>query len=83
MDLSLDTVIAGDLNIDRCRKNNPEQRSDLKEIIPLLEDFLAENNIVQINSRTTRHRIGERASTLDIFLTNIPENCSNWKTLKT
>ena len=29
-----DTVIGGDLNVDRLKKNNPEDRYDLKLIIP-------------------------------------------------
>ena len=80
--LSLDQVIAGDLNIDRFKENNPEQRKDIKNLIPMLEDFMAEFNVVQMNIKTTRHRIGERSTTLDLFLTNIPAKCSQWKNVE-
>merc|ERR1711954_338926 len=45
------------------------------------EKFLAENSLTQINSKCTRHRIGQRSSLLDIFLTNVTLKCSRWENL--
>merc|ERR1711954_212147 len=45
------------------------------------EKFLAENSLTQINSKCTRHRLGQRSSLLDIFVTNVTLKCSQWENL--
>ena len=49
INLGAPVFIGGDLNIDRHLPNDPLARPDLKELYPLLDDFMTINNITQIN----------------------------------
>ena len=49
VDLKVDLLIGGDLSIDRKYANNPPMRDEIKLIIPELENFMAVNNIAQLN----------------------------------
>ena len=42
--LNKPTMIVGDLNLDRWEPNNPENRNDIKNIIPILKDFQSNKN---------------------------------------
>ena len=75
------TMILGDLNIDRIENNDPKRRQDLKNLIPLLETFQVDNNIVLINKKPSRFRINQRPTLLDLVLTNKPELISETKNI--
>ena len=66
-------LIAGDLNLDRHQPNNPLSRAELKDLIPLFEDFIEVNNVTQLNWLPTRFRANQKPSTLDLYITNIPK----------
>ena len=74
-------LICGDVNIDRHPPNNPDQRHDIKDLIPILDNFLADNRVAVLNSDVTRHKAGKRSTLLDLFMSNVPEKCSNWKNI--
>ena len=74
-------LIGRDLNIDRYKKNNPQNRSDLKLLIPELESFLSDHGLVQINTKCTRHRADKRSTLLDVYFKNSPLKCSNLENL--
>ena len=66
-------LVAGDINIDRHLPNDPLSRPDLRALTPVLEDYLIDSSMVQINHKPTRHQLGSRSSLLDLFLTNVPD----------
>merc|ERR1711954_627910 len=70
-------LVAGDLNIDRHLPNDPLSRPDMRALTPVLEDYLMDASMVQVNWKPTRHQQGCRSSLLDLFLTNIPERVTN------
>ena len=72
IDTGSSIVIGGDLNIDRHLPNDPLERSDLKVLYPILDDFINTNNLTQMNWEPTRHRSGNKSSLVDIFLSNSP-----------
>ena len=76
-----ETVIRGDLNINRLRENNPMDCYDIKLLIPRLEDFLEENRVAQLNFKATRHQTGQRSTLLDLWLSNCPEKCTEMKNI--
>ena len=47
-------LIGGDVNIDRHLPNNPLGRAELKDLIPMFQDFLDEENVSQLNWEPTR-----------------------------
>ena len=49
VDLKVDLLIGGDLSIDWKCANNPPMLDEIKLIIPELENFMAVNNIAQLN----------------------------------
>ena len=63
------------------KENNPDERYDLKLIIPVLEEFLDERKVSQINFKATRHRTGHRSSLLDLWLASSPDKCTNVKNI--
>ena len=65
-------IIGGDINIDRHLPNDPLERNDLKVLYPILDDFITINNMTQVNWSPTRHRIGQKSTLLDIFISNCP-----------
>ena len=71
-----DTVIGGDLNVDRLRQNNLMDRYNLKLIIPKQEDFLEDSKLAQMNFKAMRHQRGQQSSLLDLWITNFPDKCS-------
>ena len=58
-----------------------EKRADLKKLIPELKNFLSDNAITQLNSKCTRHRLGQRSSLLDVYFTNATLKCSQWENI--
>ena len=66
-------LVAGDINIDRHLPNDPLLRPDLRALTPVLEDYLIDSSMLQINHKPTRHQLGSRSSLLDLFLTNVPD----------
>ena len=40
-----DCMIGGDHNVDWNQANNPDERSDLKDLIPMPDDLLAEEHL--------------------------------------
>ena len=73
LNLGVPVIIGGNINIDRNPANDPLSRPNLKELYPLLDDFIISNNLTQMNCKPTRHRHGQKLSLLDLFITN----CSN------
>ena len=68
--LGYPTYICGDINIDRLEENDPMRRNDLRNLIPLLNDFQSSNNFSLVNKKATRQRVNQRPSLLDLILTN-------------
>ena len=66
-------LVAGDMNIDRHQPNDPLSRPDLRALTPVLEDYLMDSSMVQLNHKPTRHQLGSRSSLLDLILTNVPD----------
>merc|ERR1711954_519737 len=66
-------LVAGDINIDRHLPNDPLSRPDLRALTPILDDYLIDSSMVQINHKPTCHQLGSRSSLLDLFLTNVPD----------
>ena len=71
------TVICGDINIDRHAPNSPELRPELKDMIEMIEKFKRDNNLTQMNHKPTRHRCNQRSTLLDLFYVNSPEKCTD------
>ena len=65
-------VIMGDLNLDRCHINNPYQRGDIKDTLPLLDSLIEDLNCTQLNWKPTRFRAGQRPTCLDLVISNVP-----------
>merc|ERR1711954_159988 len=65
MSLPGQKLFGGDLNIDRLPENNPIDRQDLKLLIPELMNFQESWKVTQINTKPTRHRLGQRSSLID------------------
>ena len=78
------TYILGDINIDRREENDPENRPDLKRLIPILTEFQKTHKFILTNKKATRHRVNQNPTLLDLVLTNAPdtilgnEYCSNF-----
>ena len=70
------TVFGGDLNIDRLPSNNPSSRPELKRLIEALVEFQTKHNVGQLNHKATRHRMNQRSTLIDLFLSNCPEKCT-------
>ena len=71
------TVVMGDLNLDRHEPNDPMGRDELKDLIPLLEDFMEDQNMTLLNKVPTRHHAHHRSSLLDLYITNCPQKIYN------
>ena len=54
--LGYPTIFTGDTNIDRLVANDPDRRSDIKNLIPILTDFQQSNNVILVNKKPTRFR---------------------------
>merc|ERR1711954_78964 len=67
-----------DFNLDRHIPNNPESRQDLKLLIPVFEECLANNNLQLINSKPTRHRYNQKSTLIDLIIVDNPLKCNNW-----
>ena len=77
IDLNHETLISGDINIDRHIPNNPESRPELKEMIKMIEKFMRDKSVNQVNFKPTRHRNKQRSTLLDLFIVNCPDKCSD------
>ena len=49
-------TILGDINIDRLPQNDPKNLPDIKNLIPLLEEFQEEEKFSLMNHKATRFR---------------------------
>ena len=67
------TYILGDINIDRLEKNDPENRPDIRKLIPILTEFQKSNKVILTNHRPTRFRINQTPTLLDLVMTNSPD----------
>ena len=67
------TLILGDISIDRMECNDPESRQYLKNLIPILETFQKDNNVVLVIKKPPKHRINQRSTLLDLVLANKPD----------
>ena len=70
-------IIGGDINLDRNLANDPYNRIDIKDTLPLLDSMIIDHNFTQMNDSCTRFRAGHRPSLLDLFLSNCPNLFSN------
>ena len=61
------------MNIDRHLPNDPLSRPDMRALTPILEDYMVDSSMVQVNHKPTRHQQGCRSSLLDLFITYEPE----------
>ena len=73
-------LVAFDSNIDQSIDKDSTKRQDLKELIPLYEDFRNEDDFVIINSDMTRFQSGCEPSHSDHFLTSSPQYIDNVET---
>ena len=69
--------IFGDINIDRLESNDPENRPDLRNLIPILKEFQSDHNIILKNNKATRFRNNQRPTMLDLVMSNTPNNIEN------
>ena len=67
------TLILGDISIDRMECNDPESRQYLKNLIPIMETFQKDNNVVLVIKKPPKHRINQRSTLLDLVLANKPD----------
>ena len=70
-------LIAGDINLDRNQSNNPYNRKDIKDTLPMLDDMIADHKLTQLNWDPTRFKFNNRPSSLDLYITNCPNKIAN------
>ena len=46
-------IICGDINIDRNENNDPQERNDLKALVPIWEEFISDRELTQLNFKPT------------------------------
>ena len=74
------TILIWDINIVCHAPNDPVSREELRDLIPVLEEFKDDLNVTLVNKEPTRHHCQQRSSLLDLILTTTPlklDNISN------
>ena len=70
-------LIGGDLNLDLNLMNDPYNRQDIRDTLPLLDEIIDDHSFTQLNNNNTRFRAGQRPSLLDLFVSNCPDHIKN------
>ena len=74
------SLIIGDINIDKSVNKDLHSRQDVKQLVPIYDDFLSNNNLTIVNHEMTRFETNAPPSLLDHIITNEPNRVDHVET---